>query len=213
MSLQARVSLRIRERMLRHLPLTSGTRFLEVGATPDMYLADSNYFSVRAAGMGCEVWVTSPEDCAEMAKVHGFHWLSFDRYMGLTRESSTFDVVLSSAVLEHVGSNDAKTAHLQRMGEIARHCVAATTPNRGHWLEFHTKLPFLHWLPKRAHRSMLRVLGMRRWASAEMLDLLGARAFRRVVEAAWGGWDVRYPRITWAGGVSNLMAVGTRRTP
>ena len=33
-----------------------------------------------------------------------------------------------------------------------------TTPNRFYPIEFHTKLPLIHWLPKRIHRFILSKL-------------------------------------------------------
>ena len=33
------------------------------------------------------------------------------------------------------------------------------TPNRLHPLEFHTKIPLIHWMPKKIHRKILKFLG------------------------------------------------------
>ena len=35
------------------------------------------------------------------------------------------------------------------------------TPNRFHPIDFHTKIPFLHWLPKKIHRLLLSLLGFK----------------------------------------------------
>ena len=35
------------------------------------------------------------------------------------------------------------------------------TPNRFHPLEFHTKIPIIHWLPKKIHRKILKFLGLK----------------------------------------------------
>ena len=46
------------------------------------------------------------------------------------------------------------------------------TPNRFHPLEFHTKIPLIHWFPKKLHRSILSLIGQKFLASEENLNLL-----------------------------------------
>ena len=46
------------------------------------------------------------------------------------------------------------------------------TPNRFHPIEFHTKIPFLHWLPKKIHRVFLSLLGFKLLSKEENLNLL-----------------------------------------
>jgi hypothetical protein len=48
--------------------------------------------------------------------------------------------------------------------------VYLTTPNRSHWLEFHTKLPLLHWLPDPHYRALLETLGLSFWKHLNLLD-------------------------------------------
>ena len=50
-----------------------------------------------------------------------------------------------------------------------------TTPNRYFPLDFHTKIPFLHFLPKKLHRFFLKVLGLSFFAKEENLNLLSKK--------------------------------------
>ena len=46
------------------------------------------------------------------------------------------------------------------------------TPNRFHPLEFHTKIPIIHWLPKKFYRKILKFLGLKFFADEKNLNLL-----------------------------------------
>lgn len=205
---QTRASVRMRTRMFESVPIRAGMRVLEVGATPDTTLADSNLFSKLAKKSGCEVWITSPEDCSRVAQSHGFHWLPFDRYLAGAPDVPVFDVVVSSAVLEHVGGGrEDKIRHLELLKTNAAGLIVVATPNRFHWLEFHTKLPFLHWLPKPAHRRLLRMIGMKTWAEPGHLDLMSPGEFRACLAAAYPGAEIASGDFYFLGMRSNLFAV------
>jgi SAM-dependent methyltransferase len=65
---------------------------------------------------------------------------------------STFDVVTSNMVLEHVPNLDvvvSETARVLKPGGYALHLF----PDLGTWREGHCGLPFVHWLPKGRLRS------------------------------------------------------------
>ena len=48
------------------------------------------------------------------------------------------------------------------------------TPNRYHPIEFHSKLPLIHWLPKKIHRYILSLLGMTFLSDEKNLNLLSS---------------------------------------
>lgn len=56
------------------------------------------------------------------------------------------------------------------------------TPNRFHPFEFHTKIPFIHWLPKKIHRFILRVLGLNFFANEENLNLITELDFKLIMK-------------------------------
>ncbi len=202
---RSRLSVVMRRRMLAIIPLTPGMRVLEVGATPEDDLEDTNFFSIESQKAGCEVWVTSPEDCSALAKKRGWGWLPFSEY--LRTDKPSFDMVISSAVIEHVGAlrND-KLEHLRCLSRVARRRVIVTTPNRYHWLEVHTKLPLIHWLPKTWHRALLRALGMTQWAAPAHLDLLGWQEFKSLIREVFPEANVTFRRFWFFGAPSNLLA-------
>jgi SAM-dependent methyltransferase len=102
-----------------------------------------------------------------------------------------FDVVWSNAVVEHVGDRDAQVRFLREARRVGRR-VFLTTPNRGFPIEVHTRLPFLHWLPKPVFDSLLERLGMGQFAG-DYMRLLRSRDLRELLAEA--GYDLAETRI------------------
>jgi ubiquinone/menaquinone biosynthesis C-methylase UbiE len=91
-----------------------------------------------------------------------------------------FDVVHSSAVLEHVGSIQNQIAFVQECCRVACKWVFLTTPNRWFPVEFHTLLPLVHWLPKRSFRALMCATGKDFFAEESNLNLLSRREIRSI---------------------------------
>ncbi len=93
-----------------------------------------------------------------------------------------FDLVWSNAVLEHVGDARCQVRFLR---EIARTGANAfiTTPNRWFPIEVHTRVPFVHWLPRSVTDRLLRWLG-KDWAAGEYMRLLSRRQIKRLLRQA-----------------------------
>ena len=74
----------------------------------------------------------------------------------------SFDVVFSNAVIEHVGNRDRQSRFVLEALRVGRR-VFVTTPNRCFPIEVHTRLPLVHWLPRRASSAIYTRVG-KRWA-------------------------------------------------
>lgn len=74
----------------------------------------------------------------------------------------SFDIVFSNAVIEHVGDIDRQRLFVAEALRVGRR-VFMTTPNRWFPVEVHTRLPFVHWLPRRAAGRAYDLAG-RGWA-------------------------------------------------
>jgi hypothetical protein len=121
-----------------------------------------------------------------------------------------YDLVMSSATIEHVGTMDDQRRMISCCIGAARRYVIITTPNRWHPLEFHTRLPFLHWLPRRWHRRILRSMGFSFFAQEANLNLLDAKELRTIIEANDRRERIKSCRletIRLLGIVSNLVFV------
>lgn len=96
--------------------------------------------------------------------------------LALPFADGSFDLVLSNAVIEHVGSEGDQAAFVHEHRRVGRHWII-TTPNRWFPIESHTGVFMLHWLP-----------GWRRRKAAKFTRLLGRSEFRRLLPV---GSDLR----------------------
>mgnify|MGYP000035070927 FL=1 len=87
-------------------------------------------------------------------------------------EEFSSDVVISNATIEHVGSNLEQLKMIENIIKLTKKIFIIVTPNRMHPIEFHSKIPFLHWLPKKLHRKVLSIVGLRYLSKEENLNLL-----------------------------------------
>lgn len=214
---QARVSYGARRRMFDRWRAAVGDlrggSILDVGATPDRERLDSNCMLPWFAEAGLAVTLYSPEGIENLGEQFPFaRILPPAAGAGIPVADAAYDWVSSSAVIEHVGSEAEQHDFLRECGRVARRGVFLTCPNRWHWLEFHTKLPLLHWLPRSVHRSLLRRFGLGEWARESHLRLLGRRELVRMAHSALGdGWMAGVSRIWTLGMPSNLVLLAWRR--
>jgi hypothetical protein len=117
-----------------------------------------------------------------------------------------FDLALSFAVLEHVGSAQNQRQFLAELARVADAFIVYT-PYRYFPMEMHTLLPLLHWLPVHWHRAILRRLGMTFWAQEQHLNLLSVASIRRLLPRP-GHADIR---LLWSVGFPSNLEVHWRR--
>ena len=86
-----------------------------------------------------------------------------------------FDVVYCSATIEHLGSYQNQLRALKEMNRISKKYLFLTTPNRFFPIEMHTKIPFLHFLPKKIFRAIIRFLGDDFFCHEKNLNLLSIK--------------------------------------
>ena len=97
-------------------------------------------------------------------------------------DSGSFDVVHSSAVLEHVGCFNEQRRFVRELTRVARRAIVLTTPNRWYPIEFHNLLPFVHWLPKPWFRRLLHGTRYHFFSLEENLNLLDRKDILRLCE-------------------------------
>ena len=89
--------------------------------------------------------------------------------------NSLFDIVHSNATIEHVGSYKNQLLFVKECVRISKKYVFIQTPNRFFPIDFHTFLPFIHWLPKNIHRNILKVIGLSFYCDEKNLNLLSKK--------------------------------------
>lgn len=176
---------------------------LDVGVTPDHTLPDSNYFE-KFYPYKNKLTATSIEDASFLERE--YPGLTFVRTGGgrLPFGDHSFDIVFCSAVLEHVGNRNEQEGFVCELLRVGKRFFL-TTPNRGFPVEFHTFLPFIHWLPQPAHQAILRRLGLEFWAKTENLNLLSPATIRSLFPEQL---DIHLRKHYLLGLPSNLIVYG-----
>ena len=124
-------------------------------------------------------------------------------------EEFSSDVVISNATIEHVGSYLEQLKMIENIIKLTKKIFIIVTPNRMHPIEFHSKIPFLHWLPKKLHRKVLSIFGLKYLSREENLNLLKSSDLINMMKNFENvKYDIRYLRFLLF--KSNLILIGKK---
>ena len=119
------------------------------------------------------------------------------------------DLVISSATIEHVGSFENQNKMCSNIISLSKKYFIIMTPNRFHPFEFHTKIPIIHWLPKKFYRSILRLFGFKFFAEEKNLNLLSEFDLRSIMkENNQINYEIKYVNFFLI--KSNLILIGEK---
>lgn len=164
---------------------TAQTSVLDVGATSDETLKDSNLF-LRLYSHPQKLTIATIEDAKKLKKLYPqTRVIKITPNQPLPFKDKTFDLATSWATLEHVGNHRQQRFFISELLRVARN-IFLTTPYRGCPYEPHTGFWFLHWLPLRWFRWFSRQTGQSFLAEEANLNPL----FVKDIQAM-------FPRKTW----------------
>ena len=119
------------------------------------------------------------------------------------------DVVIANATIEHVGNIINQVKMCKNISLLANKYFIIITPNRYHPLEFHSKLPLIHWLPKKIHRYFLKMIGLKMLSKEENLNLLSRKNLINIMnEINISNYEIKY--IKFLCFKSNLVLIGKK---
>jgi len=193
------------EVFLRESLIKEHETLLDVGVTSDQTYEASNYIEAWYPYKN-KITAVGVDDATFLEEL--YPGLTYRRANGLDLPfaAGSFDVVHSSAVLEHVGSYENQKRFVSELMRVAKRIVFLTTPNRWFPVEFHTVLPLVHWLPKKWFRRILRNTGYVFFAAEENLNLVDRWELLRLCEQLNGCTTaVKSQRLL--GMTSNLLLV------
>lgn len=154
---------------------------LDVGVSSDEEYVFSNYFealypykkNIKALGLF---------DCSFLEnKYRGLSFILGDGKK-IPLEDNSVDVVFSSATIEHVGSFAEQKIFLAEAIRVANKSVFITTPNRWFFIDPHTAIPLLHFLPKKIHRAILSMIGKKALSLESNLNLMCISDFKKILK-------------------------------
>jgi len=215
-SLAVRVAAHQRRRMFAKFTAEMVTRpettILDVGATSDRTYAASNYLEAWHPRKD-RITAVGIDDASFLVDLYpGMRFVKADA-LDLPFGDRTFDVVHSSAVIEHVGSFSRQVGMIRECARVAEQSFFITTPNRWFPIEMHTVLPLVHWLPPAWFRQLMRLIGRGFFADENNLNLMAKSTLERAArEAGIAAFDWRVDSVRLAGWPSNLILIGWRRT-
>lgn len=182
---------------------------LDVGVTSDQSYPSSNYLEAWYPRKD-RITAVGPDDASFLERLYpGVRFVRADG-RELPFADRSFDVVHSSAVLEHVGGAPNRQRYVGECARVARRAIFLTTPNRWFPVEFHTVLPLVHWLPRRTFRALMRRVGRPFFAEEDNLDLLSRHDLSATV-AAIDEFEFGISSVALIGWPSNLLLVGHRK--
>lgn len=206
-SLSIRITGMMRRRMYEKFLIEGGITItetvLDVGVTSDQSYDSSNYLEAWYPNKTCLTAVGIDDASFLEYKFPGVRFISADG-KALPFRDQSFDVVHSSAVIEHVGSRNEQALFIAELYRVARRLVCLTTPNRWFPVEVHTGLPLLHWLPPAWFRATLGMIGLSFFAKESNLNLLGRSDLSRLCHNI-GISNYKIASIQLGGFTSNLM--------
>jgi hypothetical protein len=117
------------------------------------------------------------------------------------------DLVLSNATIEHVGNSENQIQMISNIIALTKKNFVLITPNRSHPIDFHTQIPLIHWLPKKIHRKILSLIGLKFYSKEENLNLLSTSDLKKFLNNFDNiEYQIRY--INFLGFRSNCIVFG-----
>lgn len=123
---------------------TAATRILDVGGSSDIW----DFVAVRP-----QLTIVNLPSAVQAGRPDENH-VAGDGCLLPFRDAS-FDIVFSNSVIEHVGSHANQVRFAAEVARVGRR-YWVQTPNRTAPFEMHVMLPFVHLLPKRWQRPVIR---------------------------------------------------------
>ena len=185
--------------IMQTFPLSSETTILDVGVGNDDR-KDSNFFE-KLYPYPSKITAVGVEEAPGLQiQYPGLKYYKIDGTQ-LPFSDKSFDLVVSFATLEHVGNRERQKQFVHEICRVGRSCCI-TTPNRWYPVEFHTILPFVHWLPAKYFRIICKVLRKDFFAQEENLNLVSRNIGRHFFPTSQ---KIRMKDFRLFGLVSNLM--------
>ena len=118
------------------------------------------------------------------------------------------DLVISNATIEHVGGELKQKKMIENIIKLTKKVFVITTPNRFFPIELHTKLPFLHWLPKSIYRKILTFMGLSFYANEKNLNLLGVQELKEMLNSQRIMYEIKFVKLLFL--KSNIIIIGKK---
>jgi ubiquinone/menaquinone biosynthesis C-methylase UbiE len=142
-ALSVRFRRRRMRRFLQEFAVTSQTRILDIGGTPECWELIAERPRVTL--------LNTPRAKDDLSGAES--WVAGDG-RALPFRDSSFDIVFSNSVIEHVGDAASQARFAKEVARVGR-SYWVQTPNRWFPVEQHLLTPLVHWLPASWQRAIV----------------------------------------------------------
>lgn len=165
---------------LNLLKPTAKDKILDVGISPDERLKDTNFFEKKYPFKN-RLSVASIEDCQNIVKKYNLSkFIRIKPGVKIPLEDKSFNIVVSWATIEHVGDRISQEFYLKELCRIGKK-VFITTPDRLSFYDPHTATFFLHYLPPKYFRKIMKLIGKDFWAEEKHLNILSLSSVKKMI--------------------------------
>lgn len=164
--------------LLTLLDLKERTSILDIGVNDQEYSPVDNYFEKRYPHPK-NITVLSIQELIQFPK--RYPKISTVVYRGgsFPFKDKSFSVVISNAVIEHVGSRNDQIFFINEMLRVGKK-IYFSTPAKEFPIEIHTNYPIIHWLPKHFFNQIVNFSG-KKWASGNYMNLLSRKNLQQLL--------------------------------
>ena len=184
--------------------------FLDIGTTEESRLKSSNFLVKKFD----QIKIKKSISDQDIDKKNFNHILKKSITSNFeNRELALFksDLVISSATIEHVGSFENQKKMIENIIGLTNKIFFITTPYRFYPIDFHTKIPIIHMLPKKIHRSILNILKLDDFAKEENLNLLDITDIKELLKSINSrNFKIKILNVKLFGIISNLIIYGKK---
>ena len=162
-----------------NVPYNQNTKIIDVGTTPILEEHENIIFQLYKWKENITGF--SNQNCNILKNIFAPSNFIIGDARNTKLENDSYDISFCSATIEHVGNYNEQKQLINELFRISKEHIFITTPNRNFPLDFHTKLPLLHLLPKKIHRSLLRLLRFEFLSKEENLNLLNINEIKKIL--------------------------------
>jgi hypothetical protein len=193
----------------KSIDLNSINSVLDVGTTSDNSLQSSNFLIKQLKSIKIKKSISDQKILND-----DFFDMTFEgsitENLNDSFENLKSDLIVCSATIEHLGNFSAVKKGIDNIVNLTNKYFIITTPNRHHPIEFHTKIPFIHFLPKEFYRKLLEFFGNEFFSKEENLNLLSKKDLINLM-SNYKNIYYNINEIKLFGFVSNFIIVGTKK--
>ena len=182
---------------------------LDIGSTDDSS-NDSSNFLIKNLGSYKDYKSISDQEIKSVFFSKKLKKSITEDFLDQEIKNMNSDLVISNATIEHVGSFSNQIKMCKNIIELSKKYFIIITPNRYHPFEFHTKIPIIHWFPKKIHRSILKIIGFKFLSLEENLNLLSEKDLILIMKLL-GQLNFNLKSINFCFIKSNLILLGEKR--